>query len=74
MGELGADLAAIDFFQESVNVTKLHAAIAGARQASREVFLLHVRFSQAQIIQLQDAWDPTLLQFQRVQIGDLMSP
>ena len=74
MGKLGTDLAAIDFSQECEYVTELHAAVAGARKAAGEVFLLHVGFCQAEIIQLQNAWYRPILQFQGIQVGYLMSP
>ena len=73
VGKLGAYLAAIDFFQQCINVTQFHAPVAGPGQAAGEVFLLHIRFGQAEIIELEHTRDRSVLQLQGIQIGYLMS-
>src|SRR5690606_22867931 len=73
MRELGADLAAVNFLQQCEDISQLHPPVACAGKPARYEFGVHVRFGQAEVIELEHSGYGPFHQSQRIQVRYLVA-
>ena len=73
MREFGAQLATVNLPEEIQDVTEFHEAVASAGKTTRIKLCVHVRVSQPEVVEFQDAGRVPFHDAERVEVRDLMA-